>query len=149
MIDRGIPWLLGEASDFSALGRKFRGDNARLGWSDLIAVLAIIAAIALLFWFLKRTSSGIGRTRNRNSPRQLFKQLCRAHSLTAANGRLLRRLARSQGLAHPARVFVEPHRFDPQRLKPSMRKDESRLNELRGKLFASPPNRYDDETSTG
>jgi hypothetical protein len=46
------------------------------------------------------------------------------------------RLARSHGLRAPARVFLEPERFESSRLSPVMRRHAARLEGLQDRLFA-------------
>jgi hypothetical protein len=70
-----------------------------------------------------------------DSPRRLFRDLCRAHRLPYRSRRLLRRLAAARGIAEPARLFVDASCFDtanlPEKLTPAA--DDVRL--LRHRLF--------------
>ena len=48
-----------------------------------------------------------------SSPNRLFLSLCRAHRIAWSDRWLLWRLAASQRLEDPVRVFLEPERLDP------------------------------------
>jgi hypothetical protein len=75
-------------------------------------------------------------TRSYHHPRKLFNELCGVHDLDRSSQRLLWQLARAARLAHPAAIFVEPHRFEASQLPDGMQKHAARLDELRQKLFA-------------
>jgi hypothetical protein len=55
--------------------------------------------------------------------------------LNWSDRRLLRKLARSRGLSHPARLFVEPGHFEPSSLAPPLRPQAGHLDQLRHRLF--------------
>ncbi len=109
--------LLAQQDRIADLGRNFRGANAELSYKDLLLASFIVIGVAALVALLKRLSRDTPR-RAINSPRRLFRDLCRLHGLDRASRGLLRRLARQQQLDHPARLFVEPERFDPCNLGP-------------------------------
>ncbi len=94
------------------MSNHFRGERARWGIDDYVVAALLVAAVAIAVWILSRQAALLERRRHTNSPRALFRQLCRAHGLKFGNRRLLWQLARYHRLEHPARLFVEPDRFE-------------------------------------
>jgi hypothetical protein len=90
-------------------------------------VAALAGAAWLTLWLIRRANDAGG-----NSPGRLFAHLCRAHGLDWSDRRLLLRLARSRGLADPARVFVEPRFLQATSVDSA---PAARLTELRRRLF--------------
>jgi len=70
-----------------------------------------------------------------SSPNRLFLSLCRAHGIAWSDRWLLWRLAASQRLKDPARLFLEPERLDPDLARPLSRRRAARLERLRLQLF--------------
>ncbi len=70
-----------------------------------------------------------------SSPNRLFLSLCRAHRIAWSDRWLLWRLAASQRLEDPARVFLEPERLDPDAAGPFSARRAARLERLQRKLF--------------
>jgi hypothetical protein len=73
----------------------------------MVGSLALLGFAVWLFtrWYSRRESRPV------NSPRALFRDLCRAHQLGHADRKLLREIAEWHGLADPVQLFLEPHRF--------------------------------------
>jgi hypothetical protein len=71
-----------------------------------------------------------------NSPLRLFWELCRAHKLRWRECWWLWRLARAERLRDPARLFLEPERFDPAQLGPALARRQRELTSIRNRLFA-------------
>ena len=106
------------ASSFQNMGNRFRrGGGSSMNSSSILIMLLVVVLIVVLVWVLSRVLNKLER-RGYNSPRSLFRELCQVHHLDFKQRRTLRRLARSQRLAHPARLFLEPDRFDVNRLSP-------------------------------
>jgi hypothetical protein len=114
----------------------FRSDRTSVDIGTIVALLAGAAGIGFLLWIVAHLVGGYDRRATFNSPRKLFLRLCRAHRLTWRDTWLLWRLARSQRLGDPARLFLEPERFDPSDLAPGLRRHAERLQSLRDRLFA-------------
>ena len=74
----------------------------------IFVVTAILLAVVLV-WHVVATW-GKGRFTS-NSPRSLFRELCRAHSLSRPRRRLLKRLAAARAVSPPALLFVQPECF--------------------------------------
>jgi hypothetical protein len=101
-------------------------------WVTVLIVGGLLAAVAVL-------ALQTGRRHRRampSNPRRLFAGLCQAHGLARDDRRLLQRLAGSQGLDAPARLFLEPERFDPAALPARLRSWGARFQAIRGRLFA-------------
>lgn len=126
---------LADATRWRSMGSGFRGSRARFDPADIIAGILLVAAAAGGVYLLSRLVSRQEAHRRHYSPRALFRSLCRAHELDRHARRLLASLVRSQRLRHPARVFVEPHRFEPDALSPQLRQRAAELRALRDRLF--------------
>jgi len=129
-------WLLFAKQDrVKDLYRGFRSSQSEAVGSEVVLGLVILGCIAvalvLISWFLHWQQ----RRRCYCSPRQLFLSLCRAHHLRWKEYWWLWQLARQQQLADPARVFLEPERFETSRIPPSLRARASVLQSLRARLF--------------
>ena len=123
----------------------FRGPRVELRASDAVSLLLGLGGLILLFWLLSLLLNWQERGCRRPSATRLFLRLSRAHRLAWTDVWLLWRLARSQRLSEPARVFLEPDRFDAVHLSGTLRRSRARLDHLRAKLFADPePGTSDD-----
>jgi len=71
-----------------------------------------------------------------HSPRRLFFALVKAHRLSILDAWLLWRAACACHLEDPARLFLEPERFDPQALPRRLARHSGRLASLKNRLFA-------------
>jgi hypothetical protein len=115
-----------------ARGFKSRPMDARQTLLALAVLVGIAAALVLfsqLLHLLERRGSYDG-------PKRLFLALCRAHALSWGERWWLWRLARSQRLRDPARLFLEPERFLPANLPLGLRMHASRLAAIAERLFA-------------
>lgn len=129
--------LFASASRLESMGGRFRKGSKSFDIGDLLVWAMVLAVIGLLIWLLvryKERQDGPDRT---NSPRRLFGELCRVHSLKFKDRWLLRRVARWQRLSQPAKLFLEPERFDTANLSIRLRSKHARLEKLREQLFAS------------
>ena len=116
----------------------FRGPRVRLGTNDAVILLGALGGLILLLWVLSLLTNWQEHGRRRPSPLRLFLEVSRAHRLAWTDVWLLWRLARSQRLNDPARLFLEPDRFEAAYLAGPLRRSASRLKELRTRLFANP-----------
>ena len=115
------------------LGAAARGSSdmdtgAMVVW--LMIAAGGIAAVCLGLYVLSRTL----QKRRRYSHPALFVGLCRVHGLRRGARAVLAQLARSHGLNHPARLFLEPEWFDPDRLPAGLRSRSNEVAVLREKL---------------
>ncbi|MCG8584746.1 MAG: hypothetical protein MI757_08555 [Pirellulales bacterium] len=129
--------LIASVSRLESMGGQFRKGSKTFDLSDLVAWIAVIVVIALLVWLLVRFKDRQDGPDRTNSPRRLFGELCRVHGLTLKDRWLLWRVARWQRLSHPAKLFLEPERFDAANLSTRLRANQARLTQLRERLFAT------------
>lgn len=127
---------LAQETPWRSMGSGFRGARTRFDSGDVVTGLLILAGVIVGLFILSRLLSRQDRQRVCNSPRALFRSLCKAHSLDRRSRRLLSRVARWQRLAHPARLFLEPNRFDGSNLSPELGPKRAALAGLRERIFA-------------
>ncbi|MDZ7617677.1 MAG: hypothetical protein U1E05_11770 [Patescibacteria group bacterium] len=132
-------FLLGQRARLKDLTGYFRGPRVQLSSRDAVFVLLGLAGMILAVWLLSLVMNWQETGRKRPSPMRLFVEICRAHRLGWRDGWLLWRLAKSQRLSDPARIFLEPERFEPIHLVGTLRFRVARLAALRDKLFARAP----------
>lgn len=128
--------LIAQVDLFRNLGASFRGRSAQFGASDLLTVIAVLAALGAGMYILSRMLQRQELPQRSNSPRVLFRELCMAHDLDRNSRRLLRQIGRYQRLDHLGRLFLEPERFEPANLSPKLRQNQALLQSLRQKLFS-------------
>ncbi len=128
---------LADATRWRSMGSGFRGSRARFDTTDILTGVLLVAAVAAGVYLLSRLVSRQEAHRRHYSPRSLFRSLCRAHELDHHSRRLLASLVRGQRLRHPARMFVEPHRFEPEAVGPKLRHQFAEIRALRDRLFAT------------
>jgi hypothetical protein len=127
--------LLANRSRLENLSREFQQGLSPDGCRQLVLFLTVLGAASLLLWGLAHwMERGHGFFANR--PLGLFLSLSKAHGLGWSDRWLLWQLARSHRLRAPARLFLEPERFEASRLPPAMRRHAARLEGLHERLFA-------------
>ncbi len=131
-------YLLAQRTPVENLSDYFRGPRVQLGASDAVYLLLGLGGVILLLWLVSLSMNWQERGCRRPSPMRLFLSLSRAHRLPWTDVWLLWRLARSQRLVDPARIFLEPERFAPVHLTGTLHHCRARLEKLREKLFAQP-----------
>ena len=124
MVDTQGAGLRDHGAPFSTVSMVFAGLFAVV----LLLVVAVTLRMALVAW--RRWQSG---------PTWLFWTLCRAHHLGWGDRWLLWRLVRATELADPARLFVEPGRFEASALPGAVRSQAARLSKIALELFQEPP----------
>ena len=130
-------WLLWADRDkFRALGENFRGENARLDAHDVLLGLAVLTGVVVALWLLSQYVARREHARRTYSLRGLFNELCRAHNLDRAASKALWRLAQQEQLEHPARLFLEPERFD--RESPLVAENREAYRKLQRQIFGEP-----------
>jgi hypothetical protein len=130
--------LLAGRNVFRDLGSGFRTKRETFQPSDLIpwiiVTAIVIGGLAILARIMARREKQAF-----DSPRALFRELSRAHGLDFANRQLLRRLARTAGVKPPARLFLEPQRFEPTSLPKDLQEKWPAIEALRARLFGQGP----------
>lgn len=117
-------------------GRSFREAEANFQWSNVALGVACVVAIGVAFSLAMRYLAW-REGRRYHHPHKLFAELCRAHRLDRASRKRLQRLAAAHKLADPARVFLEPERFDATQLDASFNDDRAALVALRDLIFGN------------
>lgn len=132
----GVLLAAGQNFDkFKQMGAELRRRTTD-GTGDDFALLAIVATVVpLLVLALMVLVKFQEQHENLNSPKGLFRELARAHGLDRAARRLLLELAARHQLTDPARVFLEPERFDPALLAGNDPARAALLDSLRTRLF--------------
>ena len=138
--------LLARRSRVSDLGGRFRRGGSSLDPKQMWFFLAVMVAFVIAAMIASRISTIRSRP-GYASPNRLFRQLCKAHKLRLKQQWLLWRLARWQRLQHPACLFLEPARFAPANLGPSLIAHKDRFQEIRNHLMV--PSIDDDSGKKG
>ena len=125
------------SSVFRDMGSGFREKRESFDPTDLLWWLFAVALIAAAFVAVATILARQDKRRLFNSPRALFNALCKAHGLDRASRSLLRQLASAQQLSVPARLFLEPQRFETAMIAPKLRPYSGAITELKQRLFAT------------
>jgi hypothetical protein len=128
--------LIGQGH-YTDLGNRFRQGGSSFQAGNSLLLLGVLAALVAIVWLVSRYIS-IYESGGCYSPRRLFRELCRGHRLGWTDRQLLRQLARWHRLPNAAQLFVEPHRFDLEKLKPVFAEHTAQLATLRDRLFTCP-----------
>ena len=99
----------------------------------LLIVTGVGLGAFLLWWLLLYQDRGPAY----HNPWALFRGLCKAHQLDRSSRQLLQQVARWERLSHPARIFLEPSRYEAANLSPELQERLPALTELRDKIFAT------------
>jgi hypothetical protein len=132
-------WIVAQQSPWKYMGKNFKGEEAKLQLTDVIAVAVILGAVVLGAWALTRFLARQERRRRFNNPAALFDALCRVHGLDIAERKLLLNHARGQGLEDPGRVFLEPERFGAKSITPAADDEQQQLASIKVRLFGDYP----------
>jgi len=129
--------LLADRSEiFRDMGSGFREKRESFQPSDLLWWLLAAALIAAAFISLAAFLGRQDKHRLFNSPRALFNSLCKAHKLDRSSRNLLKQLAQAQEMAIPARLFLEPERFEPAQVPADLKAYLPQFSQLKSRLFA-------------
>ncbi len=119
---------------YKHMGRRFRRGNSGAGTDDFLFMLMIVGAIVFAIWAGSQLFA-LWQRRQQASPGGLFRELCRAHGLNWRSRRLLRQLTRWHRLNNPASVFLEPKRFEANRLNSALTQRRREIESLKNALF--------------
>jgi len=128
--------LLAQGSRLDHLTSQFRRGRSHVGMDDMMFWLLVLAVLILLVWSATVVHGWVQQMRRRPGPVRLFFRLCRAHRLGVTDVRLLWKLAQAQRLRDPARLFMEPERFQKAYLGEGLQPHAQRMAALRDRLFA-------------
>ena len=133
----GSALLLADRSLFRDMGAGFREKREHFDALDLLLwiLLAVgfFVIVGLLSWLLARSD----KHQLFNSPRRLFRTLCRSHRLDRPARSLLAQIARIEGIDQPAQLFLEPEYFYRERFHPALEGKRAAIEALAARLF--PP----------
>jgi hypothetical protein len=117
------------------LSRTFRSTEPGVGVFEVALLVAGVLVIAVGFGAVTRVREFLRGNSRWNAPLAVFVGLCRAHRLSWRETFLLWRLAQWHGLDAPGRIFLEPERFNPEGLGPSLSADAEVLKRLKSQIF--------------
>jgi hypothetical protein len=117
------------------LGSGFRGDNAKVDAKDVLIVLAAALVIALAIWLLARYAAWRENRTSYHNPKQLFRRLSSAHSLSMGERKLLLKAARQLKSSFPAGLFLRPDLFESAAADTDLAPRAQELEALKRKLF--------------
>ena len=124
--------LFAQRSRSDSFRSGFRGTT---GYDDVLLSLLIVAALLAGIWAISRLVSMGRKRRGYNSPWRLFWALCKAHHLNWSDRWLLCRVARSQALHDPGKLFLEAPRWEEKNLGPRFAREYPRLKSMRTQIF--------------
>ena len=130
--------LFAERNAFRDMGGGFRDKREHFDPTDLIFWVGALVGLFVTLAVLARVIARREQRQVYNSPRALFRALCAAHNLDRRDRAVLRKLARHHQLSQPARLFVEPARFDVAKLSAALGPLRGRIQSLGERLFAVP-----------
>ena len=130
--------LLGGDPRLERFTKEFRGREPQIGARGVMIALVLLAVVIVGLWILSRTIERRSGRRQFDSSFGLFMSLCAAHHLRWSQRLLLWRLALAGRLTEPARLFVEPHRFETKNLGERLMPRAAELKEIARRLFAVP-----------
>lgn len=130
--------LADRSTIFRDMGSGFREKRESFDPTDLLWWLFVAVVVIAVFGVVARILANQDKHRLYNSPRALFRALCQAHGLDRTDRGLLKQIASSQRLSTPARLFLEPERFEPSMLVADLRSHREAILVLRNRLFAQP-----------
>lgn len=131
----GVILPLAQIDKWREMGRDFQSDHSKLAPQLIAASLLVLALVVVFLWLLTRLMNRQEGRRLFNDPKQLFRNLCRAHMLGRVDRRLLLQIGRIQQLGQPASLFLEPDRFDAALQLPAFDGQEQAIKALRDRLF--------------
>jgi hypothetical protein len=103
-----LPALFAQAEHWREMGRDFRVDHEKLDPTLIIVSGIVLVAVVSFLIVLHRLMNRQEGRRQYNSPKQLFRSLCKLHELTTAERKMLVQLARGQQLPQPGLLFLAP-----------------------------------------
>ena len=137
-VSSNLFFLLARTRDLRGFSEGFRSRSIEDNAMQTVLVGGALLAICIGLLLASRYARRFENLKSYDNPPELFRELCRAHSLNWSSRRLLKQLAAHWNLASPALLFVEPDRFDTARLPDEWYKDFERLDHLRQQLFETP-----------
>ncbi len=126
--------LLAWQGTIESMSSHFRSGSERPGLLPIAILVLVLATAGVGIWLLSRYFNRKYQG-GYNSPRALFTELCTAHDLDYQDRRILKRLAKFHGFKHPARIFLEPGRFESNNVADALNEDPEIIEKLRDQIF--------------
>ncbi len=114
----------------------FQARDTEVDTAQIVIGLAVLITLIVVLWFISRAMERRARGGHYDSSLRLFLSLAKAHDLSWSDRWLLWRLAGCQQLKEPARLFLEPERFDTAELPDSLLVKRDRLSMIAKRVFA-------------
>lgn len=130
-----LPLLADRDPRLSGIASGMRARQTPPDPQTIWALFLAMAGLILAFWLLARLLERLNQRDTRTSPWGLFFRLGKTHRLRWSELWLLWRLARRQRLRDPARLFLEPERFEPVHLGGWSSARQAKFQALRQRLF--------------
>ena len=131
-------WILAASTRRAdRMGRRFQPEEALISPEQLLLLIGVLLVFAVLVWSV---SNWIHRRQGRifDSPRSLFRELCRAHGLSSPQRQLLHDIAGWYRLPNAASLFLERELLDSPALTSAMA-NRDQIQEVREILFSDKP----------
>jgi hypothetical protein len=125
----------GRGDTFRDLGGGFRGDNARVHTSEILIVVVAAVIAIIIFWLLAHWASWREGRGVYNNPKQLFRRLAAAHSLSLRERWLLIQASRHVQIPFAACLFLRPDLFDTAAAHSELTDRGEELRAMKTKLF--------------
>jgi hypothetical protein len=126
--------LLGETASTIAQANAEGKPAETMNLQGTAAVASGLAAVLLVGWIASKLLKA-GEQRVINHPRRMLRELFKAQQLPRSQQRLLRRIIKAYQLDPPARLLVEPERFDTAAQDPAFKPQRGRILALKQRLF--------------
>ena len=120
----------------SKIQNAFQARETTVDSGQIVIGVTVLTIAIIVLWFVSRAMERRARRGRFDSSLGLFLSLAKAHNLGWSERWLLWRLARCHRLKEPARLFLEPERFDPDNLTDSLLIKHNRLKLISRRIFA-------------
>ena len=137
-MNRLVPYiapLLGD-SRLDKITGGFQARDPGVDTGQIVIGLAVLTTTIVALWFVSRAMERRAKGGHFDSSLRLFLSLAKAHDLNWSDRWLLWRLAGCHQLKEPARLFLEPERFDAASLPDSLRLKRNQLDVIAKQIFA-------------
>ncbi|HEX4144557.1 MAG TPA: hypothetical protein VHY91_13705 [Pirellulales bacterium] len=133
--------LLADRQMFHEMGAGFREKRQQFDAMDVLLWILLPIGFFVVVGLLARLMAQSDKHQLFNSPRRLFRTLCRAHQLDRPARWLLLQIARAEGIEQPARLFLDPQSFRRGLTHPDLEGKRAAIEALAARLFpaTSPP----------
>jgi hypothetical protein len=131
----GSVLLLADRQLFHEMGAGFREKRQQFDAMDVLLWILLPIGFFALVGLLARLLARSDKHQLFNSPRRLFRTLCRAHQLDRPARWLLVQIARAEGIEQPARLFLNPEVFRRESMHAALEGKRDAIEALAARLF--------------